>query len=88
MTGDRDPQRLVDWFDLVCNDVHGRVAGLTEGQLASYIPELAEADPDLFAIAAVTVEGASTLTGDHDHAFTIQSISKLVLYGLALDARS
>lgn len=85
MTVDRDPQRLVDWFDLVCNDVHGRAAGLTDGQLASYIPELAEVDPDRFAIAAVTVEGQSTLTGDCDHAFTIQSIPKLLLYGLALE---
>lgn len=24
MADERDPQRLVDWFDLVCNDVHGR----------------------------------------------------------------
>ncbi len=80
-----EQQRLVDWFDDVCNDVHGRLAALTDGEPASYIPELANVDPDRFAIAAVTVNGLSTVVGDQDHCFTIQSISKLLLYGLALE---
>lgn len=81
----RDPQRLADWFEQACSDVHSRLAPLTDGELASYIPELAAVDPNRFAIAAVTVEGQSTLLGDYDHPFTIQSISKLLLYGLALE---
>ncbi len=81
----RDQQRLVDWFDQVCSDVHDGLEEQTEGEVASYIPELADVDPDRFAIAAVTVDGQSTLKGDHDHPFTIQSISKLLLYGLALE---
>lgn len=81
----RDHQRLVEWFDHVCRDVHGRLGSLNAGELASYIPELAQVDPDRFAIATVTVNGESTLMGDHDHPFTIQSISKLLLYGLALE---
>lgn len=80
-----DNSRLVDWFDGVCGDVHERLASLTDGDLASYIPELACVDPDRFAIAAVTVHGHATLLGDHDHPFTIQSISKLLLYGFALE---
>lgn len=80
-----EQQRLVDWFDDVCRDVHGRLAALTDGEPASYIPELANVDPDRFAIATVTVNGHSTLIGHHDHPFTIQSISKLLLYGLALE---
>lgn len=81
----RDHQRLVDWFDWVCNDIEGRFVGLVEGEPASYIPELANVDPDRFAIAAVTIQGQPTLVGDHGHQFTIQSISKLLLYGLALE---
>jgi glutaminase len=80
-----DRQRLADWFDTVCHDVHGRLAALAEGEPASYIPELAHVDPDRFAIAATTTDGQSTLLGDHDYSFTIQSISKLLLYGLALE---
>ena len=81
----RDHQRLVDWFEGICRDAHDRFAALTDGEPASYIPELACVDPDRFAIATVTVNGQSTLLGDHDHPFTIQSISKLLLYGLALE---
>ena len=81
----RGDQRVAEWFDRVCDQVHGRLADLSDGELASYIPELAKVDPDRFAIAAVTVDGVTTLRGDHDHPFTIQSISKLLMYGLALE---
>ncbi len=85
-----DPQHpdlnpRVEWFDRICHEVHERLADLDDGELASYIPELARVDPDRFAIAAVDIDGESTLLGDHGHAFTIQSISKLLLYGLALE---
>ncbi|MGB3737530.1 MAG: glutaminase A [Ilumatobacter sp.] len=81
----RAQERLVEWFGDVCQDVHGRLAALTDGEPASYIPELANVDPDRFAIATVAVNGQPTLLGDHEHRFTIQSISKLLLYGLALE---
>ncbi|MGA9279161.1 glutaminase A [Ilumatobacter sp.] len=80
-----DHQRAAEWFKHVCRDVHGRLDGLDEGALASYIPELARVDPDHFAIAAMTVAGRSANEGDCDQTFTIQSISKLLMYGLALE---
>jgi hypothetical protein len=73
------------WFQQACERLHGRYAGLTEGEPAAYIPELAEVDPDLFAIAAVTVDDRHVDVGDSGHRFTIQSISKLLVYGLALE---
>jgi glutaminase len=85
MVDTSDRQRRVEWFDRVCRDVHGRLSGLDDGEPASYIPELARVDPDRFAIAAATIDGELTVVGDHDHLFTIQSISKLLLYGLALE---
>ncbi len=85
MTGATNRERVVDWFEHVCGEVHGRLDGVTDGEPASCIPELARVDPDRFGIAAVTVDGDATLQGDHDHPFTIQSISKLLLYGLALE---
>ncbi|HYN77418.1 MAG TPA: glutaminase A [Lamprocystis sp. (in: g-proteobacteria)] len=64
--------------------LHGRVAALREGDLASYIPELTSADPEWFGIAIATVDGHVYQVGDSRQAFTIQSISKPFVYGLAL----
>ncbi len=80
-----DRQARLEWFESVCGRLHEKYAPLAEGTPASYIPELAEVDPDLFAIAAVTVDDRHAALGDCEHRFTIQSISKLLLYGLALE---
>lgn len=59
----------------------------TSGDIADYIPALANADPDRFAVTLVTAEGAVYSVGDDDVEFTIQSISKPFVYGLALQER-
>ncbi len=74
-----------EWFRESCQTLHERFAPLTEGAPASYIPELARVEPDRFAIAAMTVDGERIAVGDCGHLFSIQSISKLLLYGLALE---
>lgn len=55
------------------------------GAPAAYIPELAAVDPDLFGVATATADGDVQEVGDARHAFTIQSISKPLLYGMALE---
>jgi glutaminase len=80
---DRDERRA--WFERVLTDLHERYIPLADGAPASYIPELATVDPDRFAIAGCTVDGQRLGVGDVEHRFTIQSISKLLLYGLALE---
>src|SRR5258706_11758245 len=62
-----------------------RHSGIEEGAVARYIPELASADPDLFGICLTTVDGAIYETGDSRAPFTIQSMSKPLTYGLALE---
>jgi glutaminase len=57
----------------------------TDGSLASYIPELAAVNPDQFGIAFATTDGFVYEVGDTTTPFTIQSISKAVIYGLALE---
>jgi len=57
----------------------------TSGEVATYIPELSNADPDWFGIAIATVDGQVYEVGDTDQPFTIQSISKPFVYGLALE---
>jgi glutaminase len=65
--------------------LHDRNATLRDGAVATYIPELATADPDTFGICVVTVDGAVYEVGDSRAPFTIQSMSKPLTYGLTLD---
>jgi|SRR5579871_1281065 len=65
-------------------DLHARIAAVTDGAIATYIPELAKADPEKFGIAVATVDGRVYTVGDADLPFTIQSISKAFIYGYAL----
>lgn len=66
-------------------DLHQRIAPIRDGDVATYIPELARADPDWFGICVVTATGSVYEVGDSGQPFTIQSISKPLIYGLALE---
>src|SRR6185503_15456436 len=68
-------------------DLVARYRGDGAGEVATYIPELATADPDWFGICLVTMDGAAYEAGDSRQPFTIQSISKPFAYGLALEQR-
>ena len=85
--GEADVERRarLSWFADACERLHAGYQSLTDGTQADYIPELARVEPDQFGIAATTVDGQHVAVGDHDATFTIQSISKLLLYGLALE---
>ena len=67
--------------------VHDDLAPIDDGVVASYIPELTKADPAWFGIAVATNDGAVYEVGDTRIPFTIQSISKPLVYGLALEDR-
>lgn len=58
---------------------------LSIGEPASYIPELAKANPNDFAICVMTVDGKIFSAGNTDKTFTLQSVSKPFSYGLALE---
>lgn len=66
-------------------ELHHQYRDLFEGTVASYIPELAKADPNWFAISIVNTDGQTFQVGDCGQNFTIQSISKVFVYGLALE---
>ncbi len=65
--------------------LHARFATLYTGALASYIPELARADPGHFGIAIATADGQVYEVGQSRQCFTIQSVSKPLVYGAALE---
>jgi glutaminase len=68
-------------------DVYARVRADTSGAVATYIPELARVDADRFGVCIATLDGNLYEVGDSRQLFTIQSISKPFLYGLALSDR-
>ncbi|ETX01578.1 glutaminase A [Candidatus Entotheonella palauensis] len=65
--------------------LHATYVDLHDGQVASYIPELSHANPNWFGICVATTDGYVYEVGDSRQTFTMQSISKPFVYGLALE---
>lgn len=72
---------ILDYLDGIITET----AHIDSGATADYIPELAEADPDRVAVALCTVNGTVYASGDSDHEFSIQSMSKPFAYALAIE---
>src|SRR5476651_1193444 len=66
-------------------ELHRRHSLDKDGKVADYIPELSKANPDWFGICLATTDGHVYETGDSQQTFTIQSISKPFVYGIALE---
>jgi glutaminase len=69
----------------IVNNLYAEYTTLHEGEVATYIPELAKADPDKFGVSVVTAEGRVFEAGDCEQPFTIQSVSKPFTFGIALE---
>ncbi len=67
------------------NESYSLYRDVSLGTLPNYIPELANANPNHFAISVTTLDGKTLSVGESDHKFTIQSISKPFVFSLALD---
>ncbi len=57
------------------------------GQVAPYIPELAEIDPSKFGVHLAATSGGQSGIGDHREKFSIQSIGKVLSLTLAFQQR-
>ena len=73
-----------DRFAKTFAEVFGVVEPNASGANADYIPQLAEVDPDQFAISVTTVDGQHFSIGDFEEPFCIQSCSKPISYLMAL----
>lgn len=72
-------------LETVVKDIVDEMRGMPHrGEVASYIPELARADPKAFGLVVVDAEGNVVVGGDGDTPFSIQSISKVFTLTLAL----
>ncbi len=70
----------------VLNEIAERmVSEANRGEVASYIPELAEVSLNNFGIALAPIDGEPLIAGDGDVAFSIQSISKIFGLVIALE---
>jgi glutaminase len=67
------------------HELDRRYRDLEEGEPASYIPALSRADREAFGISVLAIDGTENHVGEARDLFSIQSISKIVLYGLALE---
>ncbi len=72
-------------FQACLDKLHRDYKSLQAGKVADYIPELAKMSPDWFSICVATADGQMYQVGDADQLFTVQSISKVFAYGLALE---
>ncbi|MFZ5813782.1 MAG: glutaminase A [Bacillota bacterium] len=73
-----------NWADVVAQAAELGRAVASQGAVATYIPELAHADPSQAGIAAVPPEGGLVRAGDAEQPFTLQSVSKVLTLMLAL----
>ncbi len=72
-------------IERVVQRIHEKYKNCDDGEVASYIPELAKANPGHFGICLATVDGQVFRAGDWEHEFTIQSICKPFAFQMALE---
>ena len=58
---------------------------LSQGSVATYIPELSRADSSRLGLSIRMKDGSSYSVGDTDTRFTIQSISKVISLAIAIE---
>lgn len=68
----------------ILEEVYNKVKSNKGGKLASYIPQLAKADPSIFGITFCDVNGNCHSIGDSNKKVPIESISKLFSLALAV----
>ena len=72
-------------FRSTLNELHAKYQDVNDGAVAGYIPELAKADPHWFGISVISADGQTVEVGDFERLFSIQSISKPFVFGMALE---
>ena len=77
--------KMIDFPSLVdfIEEQFVELGNVQTGNVASYIPQLAQVNPDLFSISLCTLDGQEFCIGDSNVPFCIQSCSKPFTYCLA-----
>ena len=77
---------IPDWetFTEQVTEMFNKCKTNQDGEVASYIPQLAAYDPDLWGMSICTIDGQRFSLGDVNTKFTIQSCSKPFTYAICL----
>lgn len=83
----KEKNAIKNWEEICSyiSQTYDEVKGDNAGNLADYIPELAENDPEQFGVIIMSVAGQVFELGDIKNMICIQSCSKPITYGIALD---
>jgi glutaminase len=65
-------------------DIYKKVKKIKRGKIASYIPELAIVNPNIYGISICTVDGKIYSVGDYNKKVAIESVAKVFTLALAL----
>jgi glutaminase len=72
----------------VTASIFAQVKKNVDGQVATYIPQLALQDPEAFGVSIMTVDGRTIDLGDSEAAYSMQSVVKPFVYCLARERLS
>jgi len=76
-------------YKKILKEIEQEIQGeLSKGKVADYIPALAEVDPNQFAMTITLESGEQFSVGNAKEQFSIQSISKVLAFSLAIDSYS
>jgi glutaminase len=82
----RVQQRLEELYKQHLSLHDDQIVSYYKSGIGYFKPEIAEAEQKRFAICLATTDGEVYHAGDYDWSFALQSISKVFVYGLALEA--
>jgi glutaminase len=82
----RVQQRLEELYKQHLSLHDDQIVSYYKSGIGYFKPEIAEAEQKRFAICLATMDGEVYYAGDYDWSFALQSISKVFVYGLALEA--
>jgi len=74
----------LDNFFSSIREIYSQLKSDTNGNVATYIPQLGRVNPDLFAVSVYTIDNQVLKLGNYKTRFPIQSCSKPGTYALAL----
>ena len=75
---------MIDYQSILNNIYNKVIQDEDKGQIATYIPELANVDKNSFGIHLQLISGNTFSVGDSDKKFSIQSISKVLSLAMAM----
>ena len=79
--------KINNWIEFtnIIKEIFNEVKQDNSGNVADYIPQLANVNDELFSLCVVSVDGQVLEMGDKSSIFSIQSCSKPITYGIALE---